>query len=58
MKGRVKMLGCCLKRPTGNGRISVLVTINTVSFLNDKIKLQTDALTADAMSIFFSSFDV
>jgi hypothetical protein len=43
------MLGCCLKRPTGNGRISVLVTIKgTVSFGNHKIKFETDALTVDA----------
>jgi hypothetical protein len=49
MRGRVKMLGCCLKRPTGNGRISVLVTIKgTVSFQESQSNFETDALTVDA----------
>jgi hypothetical protein len=47
MRGRVKMLGCCLKRPTGNGRISVLVTIKGTVFGITKSNFETDALTVD-----------
>jgi hypothetical protein len=47
MTGRVKMLEFCLKRPTGNGRVLVLVTPRFSQFSGlTKSNYQTDALTA------------
>jgi hypothetical protein len=55
MRGRVKMLGCCLKRP-GNGRISVLVTIKVSQFSGiTKSNFETDALIVDA-DVTFSNY--
>jgi hypothetical protein len=47
MTGRVKMLEFCLKRPTGNGRVLVLVTPKFSQFSGlTKSDYQTDALTS------------